>query len=154
MDKESQTSSLSALFGTQAPDSLDTSINSKDRKSLNSNPAESNEMGIEIANSKQTSEIGSKKKRGKSLGSAKTGAAENSTDNQESVSNKSKRNQKKGKATATQVSDLKPGAKKNADKLNGDNINIFPEKLLIERINKLVPEFEEQGALSFFFFAS
>ncbi|KAK1373663.1 E3 UFM1-protein ligase 1-like [Heracleum sosnowskyi] len=118
LDKESQTSSLSALFGTQAPESSDTSIDSKDR---------------------------SKKKRGKSSGNAKTGAAENSPDNQEPVPNKSKRNQKKGKAMAAQVSDLKPGAKKNADKMTGDNINIFPERLLIERINKLVPEFEEQG---------
>lgn len=145
LDKESQTSSLSALFGTQAPDSLDASIDSKGRKSLNSSLAESNETGSEVANSKHTSEIGSKKKRGKSSGSAKTGAAENSPDIQESVPNKSKRNQKKGKAMAAQVSDLKPGGKKNADKMTEDNINIFPEKLLIERINKLVPEFEEQG---------
>lgn len=148
MDKESQTSSLSGLFGTQAPDSWDTSIDSKVCKSLSSNLAESNETAVEIGNSKHTSEIGSKKKRGKPSGSAKTGAAENSSDNHESVPNKSKRNQKKGKTMATQVSDLKPGAKKNADKMPEDNVNIFPEKLLIQRINKLVPEFEEQGALT------
>ncbi|KAL1818915.1 hypothetical protein ACET3Z_013784 [Daucus carota] len=145
LDKESQTSSLSGVYGTQAPDSLDASIDSKVRKGLSSNLTESNETEAEIVNSKHTSEVGSKKRRGKSSGSAKTGAAENSTDNQESVPSKSKRNQKKGKAMAAQVSDLKPGGKKSVDKLPEDTVNIFPEKLLIQRINKLVPEFEEQG---------
>lgn len=152
LDKESQTSSLSGVYGTQAPDSLDASIDSKVRKGLSSNLTESNETEAEIVNSKHTSEVGSKKRRGKSSGSAKTGAAENSTDNQESVPSKSKRNQKKGKAMAAQVSDLKPGGKKSVDKLPEDTVNIFPEKLLIQRINKLVPEFEEQGALSFLLF--
>ncbi|KAK3028723.1 hypothetical protein RJ639_038614 [Escallonia herrerae] len=111
--------------------------------------AESTETGSESGFSKQVLEKGSKKKKGKSLGNTKTVAAESLPDNQESVSTKSKKNQRKGKATSSsQISDSKSGSKKDVEKMKEDDLTEFSKERLMQKILTLVPDFEDQGAFS------
>lgn len=155
LEKKSQTFSLSGVSNTGVHDDLHTSSEFKVGHDSSSTPAESNEDVIESVTSKQLLEKGSKKKRGKSMGNTKNVAAESSPDSQEPLPTKSKKNQRKGKATSSQVSYSKTGAKKDVDKMKEDSLSIFPEKWLIQSIKALVPEFEEQGAyclISFYFF--
>ncbi|KAK2974059.1 hypothetical protein RJ640_015391 [Escallonia rubra] len=109
--------------------------------------AESTETGSESGFSKQVLEKGSKKKKGKSLGNTKTVAAESLPDNQESVSTKSKKNQRKGKATSSsQISDSKSDSRKDVEKMKEDDLTEFSKERLIQKILTLVPDFEDQGA--------
>ncbi|CAM8879117.1 unnamed protein product [Rhodiola kirilowii] len=95
-----------------------------------------NENGNKLGNEKV-----SKKKKGKSAANAKNSAAEVSLDNQDSVSTKSKRNQKKGKES--QALESKGGPKSLVDKAKEQNIP--SEEWVMEKIMKMVPDFEEQG---------
>ncbi|KAK2999952.1 hypothetical protein RJ639_023147 [Escallonia herrerae] len=107
--------------------------------------AESTETGSESGFSKQVLEKGSKKKKGKSLGNTKMVAAESLPDNQESVSTKSKKNQRKGKATSSsQISDSKSGSRKDVEKIKEDDFTEFSKERLIQKILTLVPDFEDQ----------
>ncbi|GER44851.1 E3 UFM1-protein ligase 1 homolog [Striga asiatica] len=98
-----------------------------------------NQSGID----KSVSEKGSRKKKGKAIGSAKAGS-ESVPENQESTATKSKKRQKKGKVIpTTEVSDSKPGAKRDANRL--DNPSFLSEESLVQRIMSLIPDLEEQG---------
>lgn len=109
---------------------------------------ELNEPSNESGSNKQSIEKGSKRKKGKTTGNTKTSAAESGPDNQEYVPTKSKKNQRKGKDTSSlRVSDSKTGSKKESDKMKEDNFSI-PEEWVMQKITKMVPDFEEQGLLS------
>ncbi|KAH9661231.1 E3 UFM1-protein ligase 1-like [Citrus sinensis] len=95
---------------------------------------------------KNVLEKGPKKKRGKSGGNVKSGATESGADDTEYIPTKSKKNQKRGKDTPpSQVSDSKPGAKKDGGKLQEGNLNVPSEEWVIQKIMMLNPDFEEQG---------
>ncbi|XP_057480283.1 E3 UFM1-protein ligase 1 homolog [Actinidia eriantha] len=145
MEKEMETFSLSGFSG-RGRDDLHATKETKTGNDLSSSSlAESNETGNESGNSRQGFDKGSKKKKGKSVGNAKTVAAENISDNQEPVPSKSKKNQRKGKDTSSlQVLEAKSGNKKELDKMKEDSVSIS-EEWLIQKIILLVPEFEEQG---------
>lgn len=97
------------------------------------------ETNSESGSIKQTSDKGSKKKKGKSNTNIKT--ADNNSDNQEPVPAKSKKNHRKGKAaSSSHVSDPKSNSKKDEDTLG-----IFSEEELCQKITELVPDFEDQG---------
>ncbi|XAR59030.1 hypothetical protein NMG60_11014646 [Bertholletia excelsa] len=134
MEKEVETFSLSGFSGSRLRDDHVT----KEAK------AESKDTAIDSVSHKQGSEKGSKKKKGKSAGSAKAVATETSLDSQETVPTKSKKNQRKGKDSSLEVLDSKSGVKKESDKMKEDSLNLS-EELLIQKIILLVPEFEEQG---------
>lgn len=100
---------------------------------------------------KNVLEKGSKKKRGKSGGNVKSGATESGADDTEYIPTKSKKNQKRGKDTPpSQVSDSKPGAKKDGGKLQEGNLNVPSEEWVIQKIMMLNPDFEEQGLVIFY----
>ena len=108
---------------------------------------ELNEPGNESGSIRQSIEKGSKKKKGKATGNTKTSAAESGPVDQEYVPTKSKKNQRKGKDTSSRVSDSKTAAKKESDRLKEDNFSI-PEEWVMQKITKIVPDFEEEGLLS------
>ncbi|KAH7560925.1 hypothetical protein ACOSQ2_016840 [Xanthoceras sorbifolium] len=110
-----------------------------------SRSTESNETGSESAH-KNAMEKGSKKKKGKSAGNAKSAAAESAADDQEYIPIKSKKNQRRGKDTSShQISDSKPGAKKDSAKGQEDNLKVPSEEWVMQKIMMLNPDFEEQG---------
>lgn len=91
---------------------------------------------------KLASERGSKKKKGKSAGNAKSGSTESGVELQEST----KKKQRKGKANpAAQVSDSKSGGKKDTERL--DQPSFLSEESLIRKIMSMIPDLEEQGVL-------
>lgn len=99
---------------------------------------------------KNALEKGSRKKKGKSGGNTKSGATESAADDTEYTPSKSKKNQRRGKDTSSsQVSDSKPGAKKDG-KLQEGNLNFPSEEWVIQKIMMLNPDFEEQGLLIFY----
>lgn len=104
---------------------------------------ESNESGADGVN-KSSLEKGSKKRRGKAAGNTKTGAADGGNVDLENLPMKSKKNQRKGK---DQVSDTKSVSKKESDKLKVDNLNIYSEEWILEKIHALIPDFEELGGM-------
>ncbi|GMP49491.1 hypothetical protein CsSME_00016448 [Camellia sinensis var. sinensis] len=145
MDKEMETLNLFGHSSSGLRDDMHATKEAKPRNELSSSLTESNETGNEIGASKQGFEKGSKKKKGKSAGNAKTGAVETSPDNQEPIPAKLKKNQRKGKdASSLQMLDAKSGAKKESDKKKEENLSLS-EEWLIQKIMLLVPEFEEQG---------
>lgn len=106
--------------------------------------SEVNETSSDAGMSKQASEKGSKKKKGKSSGNSKMAQAETGADNQESVPSKSKKGQKKGKVSSgSQAADSKSGARKDEDSLGA-----ISEEWVIQKITSLNPDFEEQGTWS------
>ncbi|CAL5389012.1 unnamed protein product [Camellia sinensis] len=144
MDKEMETLNLFGHSSSGLRDDMHATKEAKPRNELSSSLTESNEIGNEIGASKQGFEKGSKKKKGKSAGNAKTGAVETSPDNQEPIPAKLKKNQRKGKdASSLQMLDAKSGAKKESDKKKEENLSLS-EEWLIQKIMLLVPEFEEQ----------
>ncbi|KAA8549721.1 hypothetical protein F0562_001261 [Nyssa sinensis] len=148
LENEMETFRLPGFSTTGLCDDLHTAKEIKVGKDSSSSLTESSETGNEGGNNKQAYEKVSKRKKGKSSGNAKSGAAEISPDNQESVPSKSRKNQRKGKDTSLlQVSDSKPGAKKELDKMKEDNLSIPSEEWLIQKIMMLVPDFEEQGII-------
>ena len=141
-----ETFSLSGFSG-RGRDDLHATKEAKTGNDLSSSSslAESNETGNESGNNRQGFDKGSKKQKGKSVGNAKTVAAENISDNQEPVPSKSKKNQRKGKDTSSlQVLEAKSGNKKELDKMKEDSLSLS-EEWLIQKIILLIPEFEEQG---------
>ncbi|KAI8523903.1 hypothetical protein RHMOL_Rhmol13G0107900 [Rhododendron molle] len=143
MEKETEICNLSWFSGT-VRDDLHAAEEAKTGKETSSTLAESSEIVNVSSTNKQGFEKGSKKRKGKSAG--KTGPAETGPDTQEpTVPSKSKKNQRKGKDTASfQVSDAKSGAKKESDRTKEDNLFVS-EEWLIEKIMSLFPEFDEQG---------
>ncbi|KAJ0020042.1 hypothetical protein Pint_32299 [Pistacia integerrima] len=110
-----------------------------------SRSTESNETSGESGH-KNAVEKGSKKKKGKSSGNAKSAAAESGTDDQDYIPTKSKKNQRRGKDTSSlQVSDTKSGAKKDLVKVQESNLNVPSEEWVMQKIMMLNPDFEEQG---------
>ncbi|TXG69795.1 hypothetical protein EZV62_004730 [Acer yangbiense] len=110
-----------------------------------SRSTESNETGSESSHKKAT-EKGSKKKKGKSAGNAKSASGEIAADDQEYIPTKSKKNQRRGKDTSShQVSDSKPGAKKDSAKIQEDNLKVPSEEWMLQKIMMLNHDFEEQG---------
>ncbi|KAK9734881.1 hypothetical protein RND81_04G169200 [Saponaria officinalis] len=83
-------------------------------------------------------ERGSKKKKGKSTGNNKSFATEVESDNQEVISTKFKKNQRKAKdSSASQISESKRSKENSVD--------VPSEDWIIDKILTLVPELEEQG---------
>ena len=110
----------------------------------------SNETVNEMGSSKPATEKGSKKKRGKSSGTAAASATESSVNAQENFTGKSKKSQRKGKDTSSlQVSDSKAAVKKESVRIKEDSNNIPSEEWVMQKISMLVPDFEEQGLLVF-----
>ncbi|XP_074302186.1 E3 UFM1-protein ligase 1 homolog isoform X1 [Silene latifolia] len=99
--------------------------------------ARSSELNEE-SGGRTATERGSKKKKGKSSGNSKSSTIEIAQDNEEVISTKSKKNQRKGKdSSASHVSESKRSKENNVDVPSKDWI--------IDKILALVPEFEEQG---------
>ncbi|XP_071715518.1 E3 UFM1-protein ligase 1 homolog [Rutidosis leptorrhynchoides] len=99
-----------------------------------------NDTSSESGSNKPGADKGSKKKRGKGNTNTKTGAVDNSSENQEPVSTKSKKNQRKGKGTSSSVvSDPK------SNKSKEESPGLFSEKELCRRITEFFPDFEDQG---------
>ncbi|KAL4558280.1 hypothetical protein LXL04_036478 [Taraxacum kok-saghyz] len=128
MEKDLDTISFSDEFKVVKSGQQETNVTSSD---FNDTVSESGSN-----TNKQTSDKGSKKKKGKSNNTNTNN--NNNSDNQEPVSSKSKKNHRKGKAASS--SDSKSSAKKD-----DDTPNIFSEEKLCEKINELVPDFEDQG---------
>lgn len=105
-----------------------------------------NDASSESGSHKQAADKGSKKKRGKSSTNTKTGAPDNNnnnnSENQEPVPTKSKKNQRKNKVTSSSSSH---GSDPKSNKTKEENLGIFSEEELCQRITELVPDFEDQG---------
>ena len=128
MEKDLDTISFSGEFKVDKSGQKETIVTSSD---FNETVSESGSN-----TNKQTSDKGSKKKKGKSNNTHTNN--NNNLDNQEPIGSKSKKNHRKGKAASS--SDSKSSAKKD-----DDTPNIFSEEKLCEKINELVPDFEDQG---------
>ncbi|KAL3850723.1 hypothetical protein ACJIZ3_012605 [Penstemon smallii] len=142
MEKELETLSVSSFSHEAVPEDLRPGKDTKHGRDDSSSLADADEVVNQIG-SKSTSEKGSKRRKGKSAGNAKAVSAESVPEFQEPTATKSKKNQKKGKAIpASQVSDSKSGAKKDADRM--DNPSFLSEESLIQKIISLIPDLEEQ----------
>ncbi|XP_060170255.1 E3 UFM1-protein ligase 1 homolog [Lycium barbarum] len=126
MEKEMETLSIPGLVGAGPVD-----------ESRDNSTSEVNETSSDAGISKQASEKGSKKKKGKSSGNTKTAQAETGADYQESAPSKSKKSQRKGKVSSG--SQTSSGARKDEDSL------AISEEWVIQKITSLNPDFEEQG---------
>lgn len=116
----------------------------KEAKSGGHEPSRS--LSTENANengNKSSHEKVSKKKKGKSSANTKNNA-DDYVDSQDSAPTKSKRSQKKGKES--QIQESKSGGKNLEDKAKEQNIP--SEEWIMEKIMKMVPDFEEQGNLA------
>lgn len=143
MEKEMEAFSLSGSSNIMQSDDIPVVKESKVGHESNETSSESSQK-----------EKGSKKKKGKSAGHGKSAAADSAADDQEYVPTKSKKNQRKGKDTASiQASDTK-SAKKDSAKTREDNLRVPSEEWVIQKIMTLNPDFEDQGwfffSLSFF----
>ncbi|XP_075093456.1 E3 UFM1-protein ligase 1 homolog [Nicotiana tabacum] len=137
IEKEMETLSVPGLAGAGPVDEFRVT---KDAK-VGYDSSEVNETRSDAGISKQASEKGSKKKKGKSSGNSKMEQAETGVDNQESAPSKSKKGQKKGKVSSgSQAADSNSGARKNEDSLG-----VISEEWVIQKITSLNPDFEEQG---------
>ncbi|MQM06836.1 hypothetical protein Taro_039665, partial [Colocasia esculenta] len=105
----------------------------------------SNEAGDDDVADKNISEKGSKRKKGKSTGSAKAVTTENDPASQEIFPTRSKKNQRRNKEIAsTDVSGVKMGNRKAVEKLE-ENQNIPSEEWVLLKIMTLAPDLEEIG---------
>lgn len=146
MEKDLDTISFSGPSSTGLADDWHVTKVAKSGQETSGTPADFNDTSSESGSNKQAADRGSKKKKGKPNTNTKTGAVDNSSDNQESVPSKSKKNQRKGKVTSSSLgSDSKSNAKKDVDKIKEESLGIFSEDELCRRITELVPDFEEQG---------
>ncbi|KAK4709585.1 hypothetical protein R3W88_030510 [Solanum pinnatisectum] len=139
IEKEMETVSIPGLVGSGPVDEFRVA---KDAKvGYDNSTIEVNETSSDASISKQASEKGSKKKKGKSGGNTKMAPAETGTDNQESAPSKSKKSQRKGKVSSgSQTSESKSGARKDED-----SVGAISEEWVIQKITSLNPDFEEQG---------
>ncbi|PON89574.1 E3 UFM1-protein ligase [Trema orientale] len=110
---------------------------------------DSSETVNEMSSNKQATEKGSKKKRGKSSGTAAASVTEINVNTQENFTARSKKGQRKGKDTSSlQVSDSKSAVKKKESvKPKEENNNIPSEEWVMQKISVLIPDFEDQGLL-------
>jgi E3 UFM1-protein ligase 1 len=90
-----------------------------------------------------SSDRGSKKKKGKGSGSVKGGSLEKDDDDEESIPVKGKKGHKKNK-DAGPSGDVKHG-KKLSEKMKEENTNIFPNKLIEQKVLAVAPELQELG---------
>nr|GMD22587.1 E3 UFM1-protein ligase 1 homolog [Ipomoea batatas] len=134
IEKELETLNLSMLASSGTHDELHAS------KGTTSSLADSNETGNDGGGNKQAMEKGSKKKKGKSAGNTRAGAAEAGLDNLDSAPSKSKKNQKKGKGSSTSQ---EVSSKLNAKK-EEDPSYLISEEWITQKIVTLNPDFEEQ----------
>lgn len=105
-----------------------------------SNLADQDDYDNQSNTGKSASERGSKKKKGKSAGNAKSGSTESGVEVPEST----KKKQRKGKANpGAQVSDSKSGGKRDTEKL--DQPSFLSEESIIQKIMSMIPDLEEQG---------
>ena len=137
MVKELETLGVSGSSGTKMSGDLQVANEAKGYDSSRLN--ESNEMASDGGAK------GSKKKKGKAAGNAVASLSESGPDNQEQLSTKSKKNQRKGKDTSSQTSDSKSGSRKESLKMKEDSLSSPSEEWIMQKITTLVPEFEEQG---------
>lgn len=145
MVKELETLSASRSSGTAKPGDLQ--IANEARVGYDSSRlSESNEMVGDGGGNKHADK-GSKKKRGKASGNAVANQSESGPDNQEHASTKSKKGQRRGKDTSSQMSDAKPGSRKESLKMKEDNLNSPSEEWIMQKITALIPDFEEQGLM-------
>ncbi|ONK62365.1 uncharacterized protein A4U43_C07F3130 [Asparagus officinalis] len=142
MEKEMDTFSLTNLAG-QGMHTDSHAANERKSGLSSCDYSELKETGGDGGSSKYVSEKGSKKKRGKVQGSAKTGASESDFDSQEHVPIKFKKNQRKTKDTGP--SDTKSGTRKGLDKVREDNLNVPSEEWITEKILALAPDLGELG---------
>lgn len=141
MEKETETLSIPGLVSSGPIDEFRVAKDSK--VGYDNSTSEINETSSDASISKQASEKGSKKKKGKSGGNTKMAQAETGADIQESAPSKSKKSQRKGKVSSgSQTSDSKSGARKDED-----NVDAISEEWVIQKITSLNPDFEEQGTL-------
>lgn len=146
MEKDLDTISFSGPSSTGLAADWHVTKVAKSGQETSGTPADFNDTSSESSSNKQAADRGSKKKKGKPNTNTKTGAVDDSSDNQESVPAKSKKNQRKGKVTSSSLgSDSKSNAKKDVDKMKEESLSIFSEEELCQRLTELVPDFEEQG---------
>ncbi|KAJ1431948.1 E3 UFM1-protein ligase 1 [Sesbania bispinosa] len=141
--KELETLGVSGTSGTVIPGDLQVANEAKvgyDSSRLN----ESNEMASD-GGANRNADKGSKKKKGKTTGNAVANLSESGPDNQEQTSTKSKKSQRRGKDASSQMSDSKPGSKKESLKKKEDNLSSPSEEWIRQKIRTLIPDFEEQG---------
>ncbi|CAH9075065.1 unnamed protein product [Cuscuta europaea] len=106
-------------------------------KGTTSNLAETSDNG---GSNKQALEKGSKKKKGKSAGNTRAGAAEAGLDNNDYAPSKSKKDHKKGRSSSTsQEASSKLNAKKE-----DDPSNLISKEWITQKIVSLNPDFVEQ----------
>ncbi|KAL2328687.1 hypothetical protein Fmac_022114 [Flemingia macrophylla] len=105
---------------------------------------ESSEMMVSDGGANRHADKGSKKKKGKATGNAVANLSESGVDNQEQTSTKSKKGQKRGKDTSSQMSVSKTGSRKESVKVKEDNLSPS-EEWIMQKITTLVSDFEEQG---------
>lgn len=144
MEKELETLSLTACTTASPEDSHPAKV-AKHGHDYNSSLHDTDEVVIQ-GGSKSAAEKGSKKKKGKSSGNTKGGNAESALEIQELTATKSKKNQRKGKASASQVSDSNLGAKKDVSKM--DIPSFLSEESLIHKVRSLITDFDDEGMLS------
>lgn len=107
--------------------------------------AESIETGNGSGKTGEIVEKKSKRKKGKSTGNTQSTASESAVDDQE-PSTKSKKTQRKAKATSSvQVAETKAGGKKESVKTKENDINYPTEEWVMEKIKTLIPDLEEHG---------
>lgn len=137
LEKEIENINLSVYAGTGIADE-----NTKEAAFRHDTLGESNDA--RNVTGKPSSEKGSKKKKGKATGNARSEAAEVEAEYQESAPSKSKKNQKKGKVAApSKNTDAKLGPKRDVDRIQDDSLSILSEESLIQKIVSINPEFEE-----------
>lgn len=145
MVKELETLGVPGSSGTGIPGDLQIANEAKigyDSSRL----SESNELVSDGGGNKHADK-GSKKKRGKATGNAVANQSESGPENQEQTSTKSKKSQRRGKDTSSQMSASKPGSRKESLKMKEDNLSSPSEEWIMQKITALIPDFEEQGLL-------
>ncbi|CAA7389558.1 unnamed protein product [Spirodela intermedia] len=105
----------------------------------------SSEVDVDDAAGKHIPEKGSKKKKGKLTGSAKTVMSESDPSSQENISTRSKKNQRKSKEAAPVAASVaKTGNTRVVGKVE-ESQNIPSEEWVMQRIMTLAPDLEEIG---------
>ncbi|XP_024981037.1 E3 UFM1-protein ligase 1 homolog isoform X2 [Cynara cardunculus var. scolymus] len=146
MEKDLDTINFSGPSSTGLADDWHVTKVAKSGQETSGAPADFNDTSSESGSNKQAADRGSKRKKGKPNINSKAGAVDNSSDNQEPVPAKSKKNQRKGKVASSSLGpDSKSNAKKDVDKIKEESLGIFSEEELCQKITELVPDFEEQG---------
>ncbi|OWM68845.1 hypothetical protein CDL15_Pgr025032 [Punica granatum] len=143
IEKEMESFNVSGSTGMGLSD--DISSRNNDRVSHDSSTSvEANDSPSE-SSGKHAMEKGSRKKRGKASGNTKTVIVEGTSDNQDYVPAKSKKNQKKSKDTSSlHVSEVKSGARKDP-RSQEESLNVPSEEWVVQQIMTLFPDWEEQG---------